>query len=64
MTKEEILSRVEEIKILSNNESRAHLKEDMLYLDFIKYVAKSKTEFGELAKLVLRTRRYKFFRKC
>jgi len=64
MTEEEIFKRVDEIKLLSNNESIAHLKEDMLYLDFIKFVSESKTELGELAKLVLKTRRYKFFRKC
>lgn len=61
MNKEQIESRIQRIKDLSDDGERAHVEEDALREDFIKHIA-TMPQLKELAELVLSTNQINFCR--
>lgn len=63
MTLKEIKRRIIEIEKISDDDEQAHYQEDCLYWDFIKHVARTKGEFQEMAKEILKTQEIDFTRR-
>lgn len=56
MTKKEIVRMIQEIQDMANDDAEsAHILEDNLREDFIKYIAKRKDCLGKKARLILTT---------
>ena len=55
MTEKEIYRRIKEITEKANHYEAAHVLEDALMIDFIKFIASERKQFSKLAKLILRT---------
>jgi len=64
MTKKEIVRMIQEIQDMANDAESAHILEDNLREDFIKYIAKRKDYLGKKARLILTTNNIDFARWC
>jgi len=65
MTKKEIVRMIQEIQDMANDDAEsAHILEDNLREDFIKYIAKRKDYLGKKARLILTTNNIDFARWC
>ena len=66
MTDFEIVNRIMEIRVAfaSSDYKQAHVLEDDLYRDFIRYIANPQNYLGRKAKSVLLTKNMKFNRTC
>ena len=65
MTKKEIVRMIQEIQDMANDDAEsAHILEDNLREDFIKYIAKRKDCLGKKARLILTTNNIDFARWC
>lgn len=65
MTKEQILLRIGEIKANTHDDEVAHLREDQLRADFIRFIVSGDNpDLAALASLVLSTDDLEFARWC
>jgi hypothetical protein len=61
---EHIEFRIQQIQAKHGDPEAQHIREDNLYLDFIKEIAASDSAFAEQAKLILTTQEMRFSRWC
>lgn len=64
MTTKQIQERINKIAARGGDDEYAHMDEDELYLDFVKYVSTLGGTVAKKAKLVLKTREFDFARWC
>jgi hypothetical protein len=64
MELKEIKTRIDNIKAVSGDDEVAHIEEDALREDFIKYIAIGGNVTSEMAKEVLKTNDIDFARWC
>ena len=49
---------------IRGDDERAHSREDLLYQEFVKYIAKRKDYLGKMAREILKTQKIDFARWC